>query len=128
LKPSIVKNDKNLKRLNSLITNNFYSGFIVDDKFELIRNHFRNNFRIIGILSDRSFEIKSDYKATMSIIRKILLIIFAIIAIYFLIIQNWLVLIFFIVFILFDFIYLKIKTDKEIKIFTEKLLELNKFN
>ena len=64
----------------------------------------------------------------MSIIRKILLIIFAISAIYFLIIQNWLVLIFFIVFILFDFIYLKIKTDKEIKIFTDRLLDLDKFN
>ena len=33
MKPSIVKNDKNLRRINSLITNNFYSGFIVDDKF-----------------------------------------------------------------------------------------------
>ena len=128
MKPSIVKNDKNLKRLNRLIINNFYSGFIIDDKFELIRNHFRNNFRIIGILSDRSFEIKSDYKATMSIIRKILLIIFGISAIYFLIIQNWLILILFILFILFDFIYLKIKADKEIKNFTDRLLELDKFN
>jgi hypothetical protein len=127
LRPSIIKNDTNLKKLNNLITNGFYSGQINSNDFELIRNHFPNNFRIIGSLNDGNFEIRSDYTTTMSFLRKFLLVICFIISIYFLITQNWLFLIFIILFTVFDFIYLKIKTEKEINLFTDKLLQLNRF-
>ena len=73
MKPTIVKNVKNLYRLKSLISNDFYFGFVEDKKFELSRNNFPNNFRIIGVLNERnSFDLKFDYKSPINFLIKVL--------------------------------------------------------
>jgi hypothetical protein len=127
LKPSIVKNNKNLRNLNSLITNGFYKGFVGDEKFELISNHFPNNYRILGILNDGgSYDLKFDYNSTMSFINKILMILEFLASIFFLINNNWVIPITFLVTGFGMFIGFKIRERKELSYFLDKLLDLNK--
>ena len=127
MKQTITKNDKNLRILNKLIVNGFYNGFIETEKFELIRNHFPNNYRLIGILNDTgNYDLKFDFKSTMKIHAKILFVLGFLISIISLIKGMWILPILFVVFGLIVFTDFKLKQKKEINIFTDKLLEFHK--
>tara|TARA_R100000935_G_scaffold15037_3_gene29868 strand:+ start:15 stop:410 length:396 start_codon:yes stop_codon:yes gene_type:complete len=124
---TITKNDKNLKILNELVLNGFYNGYIGNEKFELMRNHFPNNHRLIGTLNETgNYDLKFDFKSPMNILAKILLGLGVLISIISLIKGNWIFPIVFVIFGLIFFANFKLKEKKEIKIFTDKLLELRK--
>ena len=74
MRQTITKSDKNLKILNKLIVNGYYNCFVGTEKFELMRNHFPNNHRLIGILNDTgNYDLKFDFKSPMHILAKVLL-------------------------------------------------------
>lgn len=127
MRQTIKKNDKNLKILSNLIANGFYNGYVGTVKFELMRNRFPNNHRIIGILNDTgNYDLKFDFKSPMNILNKILLGLGILVSIISLIKGNWILPIGFIVFgfiMLADF---KIKEKKEINLLMDKLLEFHK--
>ena len=124
MKPTIVKNEKNLKILNKLISRGFYKGFIENNKFELSRNCFPNNFKIQGILNDNgSCNIRFKYKTPLNYLSIFCLVLLALVSIFFLIKGNWLFLILFILFSLILVIDFKLKEKKEIHLFTDKVLE-----
>ena len=126
MKPTIVKNVKNLYRLKSLISNDFYFGFVEDKKFELSRNNFPNNFRIIGVLNERnSFDLKFDYKSPINFLIKVLFALNIFGILYSLFKGNWILLVVLILIILIQLISFKIKEKKEITLFIDKLLSLN---
>ncbi|ULC58795.1 hypothetical protein MBM09_12865 [Flaviramulus sp. BrNp1-15] len=127
MRQTITKSDKNLKILNKLIVNGFYSGYIGPEKFELIRNHFPNNHRLIGLLNNAgNYDLKFDFKSPLNIFSKILLGLGLLISIISLIKGNWILPIVFVVFGLIMFAGFKLKEKKEINIFTDKLLEFHK--
>lgn len=127
MRQTITNSDKNLKILNKLIVNGFYNGYVGTEKFELKRNHFPNNHRLIGILNDvGNYELKFDFKSPMNILAKILLGLGILISFISLIKGNWIIPIVFIVIGIIMFTDFKLKQKKEINIFTNKLLEFHK--
>ncbi|MFI1743756.1 hypothetical protein ACH5TW_04800 [Flavobacteriaceae bacterium MEBiC06508] len=127
MRQTITKSDKNLKILNKLIENGFYNGYIGTEKFELMRNCFPNNHRIIGIVNDTgNYDLKFDFKSPMNILAKVLLGLGILISIISLIKGNWVLPIVFFVFGLIMFANFKLKEKKEINIFTDKLLGFHK--
>jgi hypothetical protein len=127
MRQTITNSDKNLKILNKLIVNGFYNGYEGTEKFELNRNHFPNNHRLIGILNDvGNYELKFDFKSPMNILAKILLGLGILISFISLIKGNWIIPIVFIVIGIIMFTDFKLKQKKEINIFTNKLLEFHK--
>ena len=127
MKQTITKSDKNLKILNKLIVNGYYNGYIGTQKFEIMRNYFPNNHRIIGILNDDGdYELKFDFTSPMNIAAKLLLALGILISIISLIKGNWILTIPLVIFGLFILINFKLKEKKEINLFTDKLLELYK--
>lgn len=127
MKQTIRRTDKNLKILNELITSGFYDGYIGTEKFELIRNHFPNNHRLIGILDEtENYELKFDFKPPVNIAAKISLIFGIVVSIISLFNSNWLVSVVFIIFALAYLISFKITGKKEIDLFTDKFIEIHK--
>ncbi|MFI0431236.1 hypothetical protein [Mariniflexile sp. HMF6888] len=127
MRQTITKSDKNLKILNKLIVNGFYNGYVGTEKFVLMRNRFPNNHRLIGILNDTgNYDLKFDFKSPMNILAKILLGLGILISIISLIKGSWVFAIVFVVFGLILFADFKLKEKKEIKLFTNKLLEFHK--
>ena len=127
MNPTIVKNKKNLKILNELISKGFYDGFIQEDRFELSRNHFPNNYLIIGSLNSRnSYNIKFGYTSTINFLLKPLLVLEFIAILFFLIKGIWLIPL--IIFIVSLIIYLNFRLNrkKEINIFLDNLFSLAK--
>jgi hypothetical protein len=107
--------------------NGFYNGYIGTEKFELMRNRFPNNHRLIGILNDAgNYDLKFDFKSPMNILAKILLALGILISIILLIKGNWILPIVFVVFGLIMLADFKLKQKKEINLFTDKLLEFHK--
>ena len=127
MKQTITKSDKNLKILNKLIMNGFYNGYIGSEKFELMRNRFPNNYRLIGILNDDgNYDLKFDYKPPMNIAAKFLLVFGILISLISLLKGNWLLPVASVVFGLIFFAGYKLEEKKEINLFTDKLLEFHK--
>ncbi|MET2985322.1 hypothetical protein [Aureibaculum conchae] len=127
MKQTITKNDKNLKILNKLITNGFYKGYVKAEKFELKRNYFPNNYRILGILNEENkYVVKFDFDSMMSVNAKILMILGVIVSIIMLIKGNWIIPFVFIVSWLIAVIGFKMKGKKEMELFTNKFLEFYK--
>ncbi|WP_431472165.1 hypothetical protein I5168_00890 [Nonlabens sp. SCSIO 43208] len=127
MRQTITKSDKNLRILNKLIVNGFYNGYIGTEKFELMRNRFPNNHRLIGIVNETdNYDLKFDFKPPMNILAKILLGLGILISIISLIKGNWILPIVFVVFGLIMFADFKLKEKKEINILTDKLLEFHK--
>lgn len=127
MRQTIKKNDKNLKILSKLIANGFYNGYVGTEKFELMRNRFPNNHRIIGILNDTdNYDLRFDFKSPMNILAKVLLALGILVSIISLIKGNWILPIIFIVFGLIMLADFKIKEKKEINLLTDKLLEFHK--
>ena len=127
MRQTITKSDKNLKILNKLIANGFYNGYVGTEKFELIRNRFPNNHRLIGILNDTgNYDLKFDFKSPMNILAKILFGLGILISIISLVKGVWILPIVFIAFGLIMFADFKLKQKKEISFFTDKLLEFHK--
>ena len=107
--------------------NGYYNGYIGTQKFEIMRNYFPNNHRIIGILNDDGdYELKFDFTSPMNIAAKLLLALGILISIISLIKGNWILTIPLVIFGLFILINFKLKEKKEINLFTDKLLELYK--
>ena len=127
MRQTITKSDKNLKILNKLIVNGFYNGYVETEKFELMRNRFPNNHRLIGILNDAgNYDLKFDFKSPMNILSKVLLGLGILISIISLFKGNWILPIVFVVFGLIMFVDFKLKEKKEISLFTDKLLDFHK--
>ena len=127
MKQTITKNDNNLRILNKLIANGFYNGYVETEKFELMRNRFPNNHRLIGILNDAgNYDLKFDFKSPMNIAGKILLALGILISIISLIKGSWILPIVLVIFGLILFADFKLKEKKEINLFTDKLLEFHK--
>lgn len=127
MKQTITKSDINLKILNKLIVNGFYNGYVGTEKFELMRNRFPNNHRIIGISNNEgNYNLKFDLKSPMNILAKFLLALGILISIISLIKGIWILPIALIIFGLIMLIDFKLKEKKEINLFTDKLLEFHK--
>jgi len=127
MRQTITKSDKNLKILNELIVNGFYNGYVGTEKFELMRNRFPNNHRLIGILNETgNYDLKFDLKSPMNILVRILLGLGILISLISLIKGIWVLPIVFVVFGLIMFADFKLKEKKEINLFTDKLLEFHK--
>ncbi|PZD77042.1 hypothetical protein [Mesonia sp. K7] len=127
MKQRIIRNEKNIKFLNSLITNGFYKGYIGQEKFELIPNHFINNYRIIGVLNENNaYELEFDYNSPMNIASKLAIIVIVIASIIFLANKIWIFPVLFSVFGLILFINFNLKRTKELNILTDKFLEFHK--
>ncbi|MCO7185748.1 hypothetical protein NH341_09940 [Tenacibaculum sp. XPcli2-G] len=107
--------------------NGFYNGYIGTEKFELMRNRFPNNHRLIGIVNDLgNYDLKFDFKSPINILAKVLLGLGILISIISLIKENWILPIVFVVFGLIMFADFKLKEKKEINLFMDKLLEFHK--
>ncbi|WAC02150.1 hypothetical protein N7U66_05065 [Lacinutrix neustonica] len=127
MRQTITKSDKNLKILNNLIVNGFYNGYVGTKKFELMRNRFPNNHRIIGISNDgKNYDLKFDFKSPLNIAVKFLLTLGILISIISLIKGNWILPIVVVIFGLIILIDFKLKEKKEINFFTDKLLVFHK--
>ncbi|PKQ44778.1 hypothetical protein [Confluentibacter flavum] len=127
MRQTLTKNDKSLKILNLLIVNGFYSGFVESEKFELHRNHFPNNQRIIGILNENGkYVVKSDLKFPTNIAAKTLLIFGILTSIILLIKGNFLIPVFFVIGAIIFTLVIKFNSQKEIDLFTNKFLEFDK--
>ncbi len=127
MKQIITKSDQNIKILNKLVVNGFYNGYIGTEKFELMRNRFPNNYRLIGILNgDGNYDLKFDYKPPMNIAAKFLLVFGILISLISLFKGNWVLPVALIVFGLIFFIGFKLEEKKEVNLFTDKLLEFYK--
>lgn len=127
MRQTITKSDRNLKILNKLIVNGFYNGYVGIEKFELMRNRFPNNHRLIGTLNDTgNYDLKFDFKSPMNILAKILLGFGILISIISLIKGNWILPIALGIFGLIIIVDFKLKEKKEINLFTDKLLEFHK--
>ncbi|WP_298782396.1 hypothetical protein [uncultured Polaribacter sp.] len=107
--------------------NGFYNGYIGTEKFELMRNRFPNNHRLIGIVNETgNYDLKFEFKSPINILAKVLLGLGILISIISLIKGIWILPIVFVVFGLIMFSDFKLKEKKEINIFTDKLLEFQK--
>jgi hypothetical protein len=124
MKQTITKNDKNIKILNSLITNGFYNGYIESEKFELRPNRWPNNHRLVGILNnDGKYDLKFDYTSPMNIAVKFLLAFGILGSVIFLFMGHWILPVIFIVCGLNILVTFKLKEKKEMNYFTDKLVE-----
>lgn len=127
MRQTITKSDKNLRILNKLIVNGFYNGYVGTEKFELMRNRFPNNHRLIGTVNDTgNYDLKFVFKSPMNILAKVSLVLGILISIISMIKGNWILPIVFIVFGVIMFADFKLKEKKEINLFTDKLLEFHK--
>lgn len=127
MRQTIKNSHKNLKILNKLIVNGFYNGYVGTEKFELMRNHFPNNHKLIGILNDvGNYELKFEFKSPMNILAKVLLGLGILISFISLIKGNWIIPIVLIVVGIIMFMAFKFKQKKEMNIITNKLLEFHK--
>lgn len=110
-----------------LIANGFYTGYVDAESFELKRNHFPNNHRLLGILNDTgNYDLKFAFQSPMNILSIVLLgfgLLFSIVSV---IDGNWIFPLAFIVLVLIMFAHFKLKEKKEINLFMNKLLELHK--
>lgn len=127
MRQTISKSDKNLKILNKLIVNGFYTGYIGPEKFELIPKRFPNNHRLIGIINKNgSYDLKFDFKSPMKVAGKILIGLGILAIIISLINGNWILPITLTIFGLIFFADFKLKARKEINRLTDKILEFQK--
>jgi hypothetical protein len=127
MRQTITKSDKNLKILNKLIVNGFYTGYIGHEKFELMPNRFPNNHRLIGIINENgNYDLKFDFKSPMNIAGKILIGLGILTIIVSLINGNWILPIALVIFGLIFFADFKLKERKEINRLTDKILEFQK--
>ncbi|WOD44115.1 hypothetical protein [Hwangdonia lutea] len=127
MKQIITKSNKNAHILNQLILNGFYNGYIGPEKFELMRNRFPNNYRLIGTLNeDGNYDLRFGYKHPMNIAAKFLLAFGVFISLISLIKGNWMLPLALAVFGFIFFIGFKLQEKKEINLFTNKLLEFHK--
>jgi len=124
MRNAITKNPENVLILQKLISNGHYKGFVASDRFELTRNHFPNNFRIIGILKESGkFLISSDYSKPLFYLVKIFNIGGIIFSISILILKtNWVIPLLYFLIRLASRLYNKLNSEKQMQLFTSKFL------
>lgn len=129
MKDSIPKNPQSTSILNKLISNGHYKGIVGSDSFELKRNHFPNNFGIYGVLAEnKRFQIKADFTKPMKYLVKIFDIMGILIGLFLAFIKsNWIVVIIYFVVRLISYVYVNAKSEKEIRMFSSKFLEFERF-
>ena len=130
MKESILKNPKSISILHQLISSGHYKGFVESESFELKRNLFINNFGIVGVLDkNERFQIKSDFTTPMKYLVKLFNIVGILIALFLAFIKsNWIVAIIYFVFRLASYVYVNIKSEKEIRMFSSTFLEFERLN
>jgi len=127
MRQTITRSDKSLRILNKLIVSGFYTGYIGPEKFELMRNRFPNNHRLIGFLNDSgNYDLKFDFKPPMNAALKVLIGFGILTSTIYIIKGNWILPISLIVFGLIIFVDFKLKEKKEINLLTNKMLEFHK--
>lgn len=122
----INKSKENFQVLNKLVELNQYTGNIFVEKFELARNTFLNNFRIIGDSKEHrdKFIIRCDFKFPMNLAFKVLLFLTAL-SILFSLINAQFILALSIVLITLIFLLVRnIKSNKEKMLFSNRFYEL----
>ncbi|WP_458627086.1 hypothetical protein [Winogradskyella sp. PC D3.3] len=126
---TISNTKKSLNILNKLIQSGHYNGLIESRKFELTRNIFPNNYKLLGTLNDNGkFELKSTLKIGMLTSGKILAIIGIILSMTSFMLMNkyWVVFTIILVFTIAVYLGTRFKGQKEIRLLTSKFLELYK--
>ena len=125
MEKSIPKNPKSISILNKLISSGCYIGFVGSDCFELKRNHFPNNFRILGkLVEGQRFEIKSDFTKRLKYLVQLFNVMGITVALFLAFIQsNWIVTIIYFTIRLISHLYTNLKFGKEMRIFSSKYLE-----
>lgn len=125
MKNTITKNPDNVSILHNLISSGHYKGFINSDNFELVRNHFPNNFRVIGNLNENGkFLVSSDYAKPLYYSVKVFDILGIIVSIAIFILKtNWIIPLLYFCIRLVSSIYSKSNKAKQMQLFTSKFLE-----
>jgi len=127
MKKTISKNEKSVNILNKLVRNGLYNGTVESARFELKRNHFPNNYKLIGILNeDEKFEIISKFPDGMNLAVKFILFSGLITSLISLYKGNWIIPILLTVCGIITYIGFKFKGKKEIELLTNKFLEFYK--
>lgn len=127
MKQMITKSEENLKILNDLILNGFYTGYIEAEKFVLIPNRFPNNHKLVGIINKNgNYDLILDFKSPINIAVKILIGLGILTSIISLIKGIWILPIILTIIGLIFFMDFKLKKRKEINRLTDKILEFKK--
>lgn len=127
MKKTISKNNTSLTVLKNLIEEKFYNGYISLEKFELTKNSFPNNYKLIGVSNkENRYELFVEYKPPLNIAYKSFLMFCIFVSLVFLIKNNWIVSLVFLVVLLVAFIGFKIKSRAEVNQFLDKYLEFYK--
>ena len=122
---TITKNHKNISILHKLISSGHYKGVIKSDGFELKRKNFPNNFEIIGILAENEkFFLQSVFKKPQKYFVKAFNILGVLVSLgLFFVKSNWIVAVLYFVIRVISHVYVRVKSTKEMEIFTGKFLE-----
>lgn len=125
MKQVITKTPKNVLILHKLISSGLYKGFVGPKGFELTRKSFPTNFGITGILYENGkYIVKSNFIKPLNYFEKIFNLIGILISIGILIFKsNWVILLLYFGLRLISYLYIKVKREKEIELFTIKFLE-----
>jgi len=125
---TILKNDEKLFRiLNELVLNNHYEGSVLPNQFELLRDNFPNNIRILGILNkEGNFEIKYDYKFPTNYSFRIFLVIISVAIVFFVFQKNWFVVLILLFLGLGLLLSFRLKGRKEKEFFLDHFIDFKK--
>lgn len=127
MKRIVSNSDKTINALNRLITSGYYKGYVGTKKIEFIRDCFPNNYRLVGVLNDdNNYELKLDFIQPLNIFSRILFVIGFICSVVGLVLGNWKFIVVFLLISLFIFMVFKSKERKEMDVFLNKLLQLDK--
>lgn len=120
----ISNNIHSKKTLEKLISNNFYKGIVENDHFELKRNCFPNNLRIVGnSIDSKEFKVYVKFKTHLEIAKNILLIFGLVFSLSQIVSNNWIFFTFYSITILIAYLIFKLKSKKELDLFMNKYLE-----
>lgn len=125
---TITKNHKNISILHKLISSGHYKGVIKPNGFELKRRDFPNNFEIIGILRENEkFFLDSGFVKPQKYFVKAFNILGILVALGLIFLNSsWVIAILYFVIRLISHVYVRVKSTKEMEIFTGKFLEFER--
>ncbi|WP_075340496.1 hypothetical protein [Tenacibaculum agarivorans] len=125
---TVLKNNKELFRiLNKLILDKYYEGNISPNQFELLRDNFPNNIRVLGKLNEEGdFDITYDYKFPTNYSFRIFLAIISIAIVFFIFQKNWFVVLILLFLELGLLLSFRLKGRKEKELFLDHFIDFKK--